>query len=417
MGFLTRLITKAQSYSMEDFDQQVMSRIRGQNVSGVNVNEMSAMKFLTVFACIRVLAEGVGSLPLMVYKRKGSGGRDRADDHPLYSLLHDAPNDEMTSQTWRETIMGHLTASGNGYSVITQNMRGQVIDIYPVDWQNCAPYRNESTGKIEYRINDRGKFEVFPSSRVLHVPGFGFDGIVGYSPIRMAQEAIGIGMAASNFTARFYKQGMNIGGVLEYPTALSDPAFERLKAWIDEQGTGLANSWKPIILEEGGKFSRIPLTFVDAQFIETRKLNRDEICGLFRVPPHMISNLERSTNNNIEQQSLEFVMYSLMPYLTRIEQACNLKLFTKEERAAGYYVKFNVDGLLRGDYKSRQEGLAIQHQNGIINGDEWREMEERNPIADGSGQQYMVNGNMIPRSSVAGKVATQKGGDNTNGQN
>lgn len=410
MGILTRLVTKAQSYSMEDFDRQVIQRMRGGTDSGVNVNEGTAMKFLTVFSCIRVLAEGVGSLPLSVYKKRPGGGSDKADDHPVHALIHDAPNDEMTSQSWREAQIGHLASSGNCYSYLTTNRRGQVIDIYPIAWYDCRPVRNQSTGKLEYQINDRDKFEIVPSDRIMHAPGFGFDGIMGYSPIRMAQEAIGLGMAASNFTSRFYKQGMNIGGVLEYPDGLSDTAFDRLKAWIDQEGTGLANSWKPIILEEGGKFSRIPLTFVDAQFIETRKLNRDEICGLFRVPPHMIANLERSTNNNIEQQSLEYVKYTLMPYLTRMEQAGNMKLFTPQERAAGYYIKFNLEGLLRGDYKTRQEGLAIQRQNGALSADEWRETEERNPIPDGSGKEYLVNGNMIPVSAAIAKKNTPEGG-------
>lgn len=204
---------------------------------------------------------------------------------------------------------------------------------------------------------------------------------------------------------------MNVGGVLEHPQALSELAYGRLQEWITEKGVGLGNSWKPLILEEGMKFSRIPMPFVDAQFIETRKLNRDEICGLFRVPPHMIANLERSTNNNIEHQGIEFVMHTLMPYLTRIEQTANWKLFTPAERAAGYYVKFNVDGLLRGDYKSRQEGLAIQRQNGIINGDAWNEIEDRNPAPDGSGKAYLVNGNMITIDRAVNGTPTPEGGD------
>lgn len=418
MGLLSRVVAGKQAYTLENFEQSLFMRSRGHTLSGVSVSEDSAMRFITVFSCVRVLAEGVGALPLHVYRRRKNGnGKDQADDHPTFSLLHDAPNVEMTSQSWRESQVGHLASSGNCYSVLTLNRRGQVAEIYPVPWYDCCPVRNRQTNKLEYNLNDRGKIETLPAEMILHVPGFGFDGIVGYSPIRMAAEAVGLGMAASEFTSRFYGNGMNIGSAVEFPNSMSDEAYNRMKAWIEENGPGLANSWKPIILEEGGKFSRFPLTFVDAQFIETRKLNRDEICGLFRVPPHMIANLERSTNNNIEHQSIEFVMHTLMPYLTRIEQACNQKLFTPEERAEGYYVKFNVSGLLRGDYKSRQEGLNIQRQNGVINADEWRDMEEMNPIEDGSGQAYLVNGNMIPvKDADSLNDPTGGGGDKKDGK-
>ncbi|MCZ8518876.1 phage portal protein [Paenibacillus caseinilyticus] len=402
-GLLSKLGIKSQ-YSMDDFDRQVIERIRGgQSPGGVHVSEDSAMRFITVYSCVRVLAEAVGMLPLAVYKERKGGGKDKARDHPVHELLYHRPNDEMTSQSWREAKIGHVALSGNGYSIITRNRAGQVIELYPVEWFNCEPIRNELTGALQYQVNDRGKHEIFPADRVFHVSGFGSNGIQGYSPIRMAAEAVGLGMASSQFVSQFYKSGMNIGGVLEHPEArgLSDKAYARLREWIDENGVGMGNSWKPLLLEEGMKYNRIPMPFVDAQFIETRKLNRDEICGLFRVPPHMIANLERSTNNNIEHQGIEFVMHTLMPYLTRFEQAANWKLFTPEERRAGYYVKFNVDGLLRGDYKSRQEGLAIQRQNGAINVDEWRALEDRNPTEDGSGKVYLVNGNMIPASMAA----------------
>ncbi|OME25830.1 phage portal protein [Paenibacillus sp. FSL E2-0274] len=410
MGFLTNILAEKE-YSIEDFTNDIRKRLYGsQSSSGQDVSEAQAMKFITVFSCVRVLAEGVGTLPLFVYKKRLGGGKDKAEDHPVFGLLHDRPNSEMTSQSWREAQVGQLATAGNCYSALSVNRRGQIADIYPIPWNECYPQRNLITKEIEYQVAGDG---IYPTERIFHVPGFGFDGIVGYSPIRMAAEAIGMGMAASEFNSHFYKNGMNVGGVLEHPQALSELAYGRLQEWITEKGVGLGNSWKPLILEEGMKFSRIPMPFVDAQFIETRKLNRDEICGLFRVPPHMIANLERSTNNNIEHQGIEFVMHTLMPYLTRIEQTANWKLFTPAERAAGYYVKFNVDGLLRGDYKSRQEGLAIQRQNGIINGDAWNEIEDRNPAPDGSGQPYLVNGNMITVSRAANAQSSPEGGDTT----
>lgn len=408
MGVFSRILAQKE-YSMGDFTNDIRKHLYGGRSSpGDSITEAQAMKFITVFSCVRVLAEGVGTLPLFTYKKRSEGGKDKAEDHPVFGLLHDKPNTEMTSQSWREAQVGQLATSGNCYSALTVNRRGQVTDIYPIAWNECLPRRNPTTGLIEYQVAGDG---VYPAERIFHVPGFGFDGILGYSPIRMAAEAVGMGMAASEFTSHFYKNGMNIGSVLEHQAALSDTAYERLQEWMSEKGVGLGNSWKPLILEEGMKLARIPMPFVDAQFIETRKLNRDEICGLFRVPPHMIANLERSTNNNIEHQGIEFVMHTLMPYLTRIEQTANWKLFTPAERAAGYYVKFNADGLLRGDYKSRQDGLAVQRQNGAINADEWRELEDRNPIEDGSGKIYVVNSAAVPLGDT-GKTSPE-GGDTT----
>lgn len=412
MGLLTRLVAKNNdgSYSMNDFDKEVRERIhRSSTTSTIDVNEDVALRYITVFSCARVLAEALGSLPLFVYKERPGGGADKARDHPVYGLIHDLPNDEMTSMSWRESQMGHHALSGNNYSIITHNRKGDVIDLYPMDWHLIEPTRNKQTNKIEYHYNDRGKIEIFPKEKVFHVPGWGFDGIKGYSPIRMAAEAIGTGIATNEFIARFYGQGMNIGGVLEHPEALGDKAYERLREWVESKGSGLANSWRPLILEEGMKYSRIPMPLADAQFIETRKLNRDEICGLFRVPPHMVANMEKATFSNIEHQDLGFVKHSMLPYLQRWEQAMNWKLFTKAEREKGFYCKFNVEGLLRGDYKSRQEGLAIQRQNGVINADDWRGKEEMNPIGGVNGSAYLVNGNMITPEN-----AVKKGGENTN---
>lgn len=407
MGIIGNLVKAA--YTMADFDKDVKERFLGHaNHSGVTVNEGSALRYVTVYSCVRVLAEAQASLPLILYKKRPKGGADKAEEHPLYGLLHDLPNDEMTSVTWRETSMGHLTLSGNCYSIITRNKRGQVIDIYPVDWNLVEPKR-AADGKVEYLVKAGQAEEVYPAERIFHIPLFGFDGIKGYSPIRMANEAIGLGMAAAEFAARFYGQGMNVGGVLEHPGTLSDEAQKRLKASIEERGSGLANSWRPLILEENMKFSRIPMPLTEAQFIENRKFTREEIAGLFRVPPHMIADLSQATFSNIEYQSLDFVMHSLLPYLTRWEQAINWKLLTPQERTAGYYAKFNVAGLLRGDYKSRQEGLQLQRQNGVINADEWRELEEMNPQEGGTGQVYMVNGNMMPIAQ-AGQGGSQKGG-------
>ncbi|MEB4781417.1 phage portal protein [Paenibacillus jamilae] len=415
MGFISRLVTRAQEYSMDDFFRDTRHRSLGGQYAGVEVSEGAALGLITVYSCVRVLAETIGTLPMDVYRKRNGGGKDEARDHPVHALLHDTPNEEMVSSTWRETTVSEQALAGNSYSIITHNQRGYPIELYPIPWYMVNPQRNPETKKIEYAINDRGKAEIYPAEMIFHTRGFGSNGLVGYSPIRMAASTVGVGLATQQFTERFYTQGMNVGGLLEHPNSLSDEAYKRLTAWLDEKGSGIANSWKPLILEEGMKYSRIPIPLADAQFIETKKFNRDELCGLFRVPPHMIANLEKSSFNNIEQMSTEFVMYSLMPYITRLEQTANWRLFTPTERAQGYYVRCNVKGLLRGDYISRQQGLQIQRQNGVINADTWRELEDMNPTGEESGKKYLVNGNMIPADLAASKTAENvlKGGEGT----
>lgn len=399
---------------MEEFERRLRKRgkLGGLSHAGVDVDESTAMRFITVYSCVRVIAETIGALPIEVRRERKDGGSDKVRDHPLFDLLYTAPNTDMTTVSWREQQIASQALAGNCYSVITRNMRGEVVDLYPIPWTDCQPERDIGDNRIYYNVNDRGKSERLPASEVFHVPGMGFDGVVGYSPVRMAAEAIGIGMAAEQFSARFFGQGMNVGSVLQTDSALTDKAFERLREDFEARGSGLANSWRPLILEEGLKFNRIPMPLRDAQFIEGRKFTKDDICGLFRVPPHMIANLDRATFSNIEHMSIEFVTYTLLPYLVAWEKAIAWKLFTPAERRQGYYVKINVEGLLRGDYKSRQEGLAIQRQNGIINGDQWREIEDYNPIGGPAGTAYLVNGNMIGVEAAA--AAKPNGGGGTN---
>lgn len=408
-NFLGRMwgrIKAALSYSMDDFDREIRQGIRrGQPVAGVYVSPETALRQATVLSCVRVLAEAMASLPLFLY-REQNGRREKATDHPLYYLLHDAPNDEMSAADWMTSQMTSLVPSGNCYTVLTRNGRGEIIDLYPAPWDQVHVYRDPRTNQLRYRVtNERGDQEDLPANRVMHVKLFTRDGVMGQSVIQLAAQHVALGMATTDFLGKFYSQGMTIGAVLEHPETLSEQARENLEKSLQEEALGLSNAWTPFILEEGMKLNRVSMPFKDVQLVEMLKLGRDEICGLFRVPPHMVANLERATFSNVEHLSLEFVMYTLLPYVRMFEQAINQKLLTPRERAAGYYAKFNLSGLLRGDYKSRQEGLAIQRQNGVINADEWRELEEYNPIGGEAGEAYLVNGNMVPTEQA------MKGGD------
>lgn len=396
-------------YTIEDWGNELKARFGLRTTSGAVVSEQSALRFVTVYSCAQVLAETMGSLPCHVFRERRGGGSDKVTDYHLYELVHDLPNDEMQSQTWMETKTGHLALSGNTYSILTPNGRGQIIDAYPAPWDQVTPQRNPETGRIEYAVIDRGKPEIYPADRVLHVPGWGYDGLKGYSRIRMAAQAVGLGMATAEFAERFYGQGMNVGTVLEFPQAMSDAAYTRMKEWVDQEGVGLGKSWRPFILEEGAKLNRIPMPFSDAQFIETRKFSREEICGLFRVPPHMIADLSRSTNNNIEHQSLEFVQFTMLPIVTRFERSMKWKMLSKREREQGYYIKFNLASLLRADSKSRAEFYHIMRQDGVYNADEIRAFEEMNPQEGGAGKAYLANGNLRSVTELMKAPATSKG--------
>ncbi len=371
----------------------------GQSTSGKRVTERSAMQMTAVFSCVRILSEAVAGLPLHLYKYTGEGGKEKAIDHPLYVLLHDEPNPEMTSFIFRETLMTHLLLWGNAYAQIIRNGRGEVVALYPLMPDRMSVERDEE-GQLyyEYRVSadeargvKEGLVQLTPSD-VLHVPGLGFDGLVGYSPIAMAKNAIGMAIACEEYGAKFFANGAQPSGVLEHPGTLKDPAKIR-ESWTQTFG-GSHNANKVAVLEEGMKYTPISISPEQAQFLETRKFQIDEIARIFRIPPHMVGDLEKSSFSNIEQQSLEFVTYTLDPWICRWEQAIVKSLLSASEKKE-YFVKFNVDGLLRGDYQSRMQGYAIGRQNGWMSANDIRELEnlDRIPTEEG-GDLYLINGNM-----------------------
>ena len=352
-----------------------------------------------VYSCVRILSEAVASLPVHIYKYNDSGGKEKALDHPLYFLLHDEPNPEMTSFAFRETLMTHLLLWGNAYAQIIRNGKNEIIGLYPLMPDRMTVDRDEN-GKLyyEYQLSSddahtmKGSTVVLQPKDVLHIPGLGFDGLVGYSPIAMAKNAIGLAIAAEEYGSKFYANGAAPSGVLEHPGVLKDPGKVR-ESWNATFG-GSANSNKVAVLEEGMKYTPISISPNEAQFLETRKFQINEIARIFRVPPHMVGDLEKSSFSNIEQQSLEFVKYTLDPWVSRWEQNMMRSLLTAEEKST-YFIKFNVDGLLRGDYQSRMNGYAIGRQNGWMSANDIRELENLDRIpAELGGDLYLINGNM-----------------------
>ena len=349
----------------------------GSSISGKSVTARSAIQVSTVYACVRVIAETVASLPLNVFEATDKGGV-KALEHPLQRLLHDEPNPEMTS----------LRTGRNG-----------IVGLYPLLPDHMEVDR-DSRGKLAYTYTtSEGRMVRLDPTDVLHIPGLGFDGVMGYSPIALEKSAVGLSIAAEEYGSKFFGNGAMPSGVLTHPNTVKDPKRLR-ESWNAAYG-GSANSGKVAILEESMTFTPISIPNDAAQFLETRKFQVTEICRIFRVPPHMIGDLERATFSNIESQNISFAVHTIRPWLVRIEQAMDRALFPETEKGR-FYVRFNLDGLMRGDYKSRMEGYAIARQNGWMSANDIRELENLNPLSDGEGGNlYLVNGNMIPITMTA----------------
>ena len=373
----------------------------GNSSSGKTVTERSAMQMTAVYACVRILSEAVAGLPLHFYRYKADGSKEKAIDSNLYHLIHDEPNPEMSSFVFRETLMTHLLLWGNAYAQIIRNGKGEVSALYPLMPNKMSVDRDEN-GKLYYTYTRsdcepnamNGSSVVLEPKDVLHIPGLGFDGLVGYSPIAMAKNAIGLAIATEEFGSKFFANGAAPSGVLEHPGTIKDPSRVR-EAWQSQFG-GSGNSGKVAVLEEGMKYTPISISPEQAQFLETRKFQINEIARIFRVPPHMVGDLEKSSFSNIEQQSLEFVKYTLDPWVVRWEQSLSRSLLSEDEKKQ-YFFKFNLEGLLRGDYQSRMNGYAIARQNGWMSANDIRELEDLDKLSpEQGGDLYLVNGNMLP---------------------
>ena len=419
MGIFSRLF-RARDKPQNKTVGSSFSFLMGGSTSGKSVTERSSMQMTAVYACVRILSEAIAGLPLHLYRYKEGGGKEQAVDTNLYRLLHDEPNPEMTSFVFRETLMTHLLLWGNAYAQIIRNGKGEVIALYPLMPNKMSVDRDEK-GRLYYtysRANEEaatmaGNTVILKPSDVLHIPGLGFDGLVGYSPIAMAKNAIGMAIACEEFGAKFFANGAAPSGVLEHPGTIKDPAKVR-DSWNSTFG-GSANSGKVAVLEEGMKYTPISISPEQAQFLETRKFQINEIARIFRVPPHMVGDLEKSSFSNIEQQSLEFVKYTLEPWVVRWEQALSRALLSATEKPT-YFFKFNLEGLLRGDYQSRMTGYATARQNGWMSANDIRELENLDRIpAEEGGDLYLINGNMLPLNK-AGAYAEKGKEDKTDNE-
>lgn len=381
--------------------------------SGEKVDEQSAMQISTVYACVRLLAETVAALPLHLYRYTDDGkGKESAFDHPLYRILYRQPNDEMSSFIWRETMMTHLLLWGNAYSQIIRDGRNNVLGLYPLLPENVEVDR-DGQGQLYYIYHaytdevpgEQNQDIYFRKDEILHIPGLGFNGLVGFSPIAMMKNSLGTTLAVEKYGASFFKNGAQPSGVLEHPGVLKDPQKIR-DNWTAVYG-GANNAHRVAVLEEGMAYKAISLPPEDSQFLSTRQFGVEEICRIFRVPPHMVQSLEHATFSNIEHQSIDFVVHTLTPWLVRFEQAIIKDLLLEEEQDV-LFPKFNVDGLLRGDYQSRMNGYATGISNGFLSPNDIHRLENMDLIpAEEGGDDYYLNGGYV-KLRDAGKFAQAK---------
>lgn len=379
---LNNLFSKRESYPLSSPEVvSAFSSLFATSKSGVTVNQTTAMQHTTVFSCYNVLSEGVAGMPLHLMKNTKNNKKtlkEKATDHSLYNRLHLQPNDEMTSFTYVYALMLNLVSRGAAYAQIIYNKRGKPVQLYPLLTDNMTVVRSES-GELGY-VYDSGRqgMKVFlEKHEILPILGSTLDGITPISPIAKNANSIGLSIAMEEYGSNFFKNGANPSGNFTTDSELSDKAFERLKKDLQANYASLINSGKPMFLEGGLKFDRISIPNNDSQFLESRKYQRSEIAGIFKVPLHMINDLEKSSFNNMEQQSLDFVIHTLRPWVMRMEQAHTVGLFGLD---SDYFVKFNMAALLRGDTKTRYEAYGTGIRDGWLTRNEAREMEDRNPI-------------------------------------
>jgi len=369
-------------------------QLSSSTIAGIEVDEFTALTYTAVWACIRLLAETVATLPCFLYERN-STGRKLKTNHPIHKIFHDQANEELSAMNFREIMMYHLASWGNFYAEKVYD-KMQVRELWPIAPHRVIPFRKNGQIIYEVTINEGDK-RYFTREKIYHIPAFGYDGLVGHSPIWKAREAIALGLAAQELGSRFYSSGTNLGGIISLPTSISEKAERNIKDSLLGKYSGLGKSHRIMILEEGMQYERLGIPPNEAQFLETRKFQIEEVCRIFRVKPHMIAHLDRSTYNNIEHESIEFVMHTIRPWLVRIEQAARMQLLRPQERN-NLYLEHAIEGLLRADSQSRGEFYNQMSTIGAYCINDIRSKENLPPIENGD--EHFVGMNLVPLSRI-----------------
>lgn len=365
----------------------------GKTDSGIAVSEWSALTLPVVYACVSLIADNLAQLPLNVYRALPDGGREIVYDHPLQAILHDSPNEDMTSFVWRQTVSHHSLLWGNGYCEIERTRGGDPVGLHLLYPDRTDPVK-EPDKDLYYRSSINGRSVRLNPADVLHIPAMGFDGYRGFSPVQIAREGIGMGLAMQKFGGKFFANDSKSGGFLMHPGKLGDAGKTNVRDSFQKQG-GNDNAFKVKVLEEGMKFISTTIPPDDAQFLSSREFQVAEIARIYRVPLVLLQSMEKSTSwgSGIEQQMIGFVVWTIQPWIVRWEQELNRKLFTEAERRAGYFVKFNLNALLRGDMKARGQFYKDLFGIGALNPNEIRDREDMNPYE--GGDEFRVPLNMV----------------------
>ncbi|HET7056812.1 MAG TPA: phage portal protein, partial [Thermomicrobiales bacterium] len=386
--------------STKAIDQQAMAGIDNvtylplENLrtwTGLGVSPETAMNMVTVYQCVRVLANAYAQIPLLFYRRLGDSRKERATDHPLYETFHLRPNPDMTSFAWRRLMMTHLATWGNAYCEVTRDLLGR-IQLWPIRPDRIEPKFDSDGRKVYDYLSPLGERKPLEPGRIFHIAGLSRDGLKGVSPITELRSTIGLGKTAERFGESFFRNNARPATVLQHPMTLSEGAVTRLAAQMEDL-KGSANAGKTVVLEEGTTIQEIGIPPDDAQFMETRLFQKRELAGAYGIQPHKIGDLERATFSNIEQQSLEFIQDTMMPWFVLTEQEIAAQLLPDGDNS--YFAEFLIDGYLRADAKTRAESFAIRWQHGALSADEWRAKENENPIEGGIGERFYVPVNYV----------------------
>jgi HK97 family phage portal protein len=397
---LTRDIFNLGLSDPKAWDKSLWNLAGSQSLSGENVTEETALTYSAVFNAISLISGTIGALPLHLMQRKGDKKR-MADDRILYRVLHDQWNPYMTAMSGRECLMAHILAWGNGYAEKIRNGYGEVVELWPITPNRVMPEMKD--GALVYRIRMPADGDVIlPRDKILHVPGLGFDGFIGYSVVAMARKSIGLGMALETFGALYFGQGTHPGVIVSHPGKLGLEGHANLKKSLSETYSSLGNSHRLMLLEEGLKMEKVGIPPNDSQFLESRQFQIPEVARWFNIPPHKLKDLTKSSFSNIEQEQISFVVDSILPWLVRLEQNFNNQLLTKSDKELSgngrLYFKHIVEGLLRGDSQSRAAFYGPMLDKGVFSINEVRELEDKDPIP--GGDEHFVPMNMIPLSMV-----------------
>ncbi len=401
LNIAKRAALKVLNMSLSEYNSRFLS---GEPVTDgeQNVDTDTALKYSVVFACCRVLGETFASVPILLYKKSGAE-REAVTDLPIYDILHNVPNEEMSHFNFSESMMMGMSTNGNAIAQRLFNASGELVGLYPI---SATIDRDKETKKLIYRVNSGSQTVTFQRGEVFHVPGPSLDGIHGLSPISYAASAIRLGLSYEQFGIHFFRNAANPSGAFSNPGELGEEAYKRLKNQLKEQYTGLQNTGTPMLLEGGLDWKQFTVNPTDAQLLESKNFQIEDICRIYRVPQHLVNKLDRSTNNNIEEQALEFVMYTMLPYFKRFEECMNAQLLTPAQRGQGYFLEHKIDGLMRGNSTARASFYASGRQWGWLSVNDIRRLENLPPV-DG-GDVYLQPSNMVEAGSNQANAVNAK---------